>query len=157
MAKKRVSSKAMNNVVIFAMLFMIALFNLDAFLPATNKPQARPLIAPNEYLLRIEQDNFKLERAGQSWRQIGLSQQPATSAGQQVVAWQQGYLEPVEQKPTTLNTQLAYIVVVWLAGKPNGAVYAFYPDTNATFVLFDDQWFTLEGTTISQLLPWNAP
>ena len=48
---------------------MIVLFNLETFLPTSPAPQSRPLIAPNAYLLRIEQDNFKLERAGQSWYQ----------------------------------------------------------------------------------------
>ena len=54
----------MNNVVIFAMLFMIVLFNLKTFLPESSTPASRPLVPQDGYILRIEQDGFALERAG---------------------------------------------------------------------------------------------
>ena len=51
----RLSQRAMNNVVIFAMLIMIALFNLDAFLPKKARPLVTPLIPEDAYVLKIEQ------------------------------------------------------------------------------------------------------
>ena len=157
MAKPRLSSKAMNNVVIFAMLFMIVLFNLETFLPTSPAPQSRPLIAPNAYLLRIEQDNFKLERAGQGWRQSQLTQSTAVTPSQQVQAWQEGYLVPTSSAPTGLTSDSAYIVVVWLAGQTEGQVYAFYPLPETTLVLVNEQWFELQGASLARLLPWNSP
>ena len=50
----RLSQRAMNNVVIVAMLVMIALFNLDSFLPKRAVPELRPLLPPDAYVLKIE-------------------------------------------------------------------------------------------------------
>ncbi|AXR08279.1 hypothetical protein [Salinimonas sediminis] len=157
MAKSRFSSRAMNNVVIFAMLFMILLFNLDSFLPTTGSPQDQPLVPEHEYLLRIEQDHYRLERVGQVWRQSQLESPIDTSPEAQFSAWQRGYLAPTDRVPATIANGQAYIVILWLAGKSDGLVYAFHPGPTHTYVQVNNQWFVLKDTTLPQLLPWNKP
>ncbi len=69
----RISQRAMNNVVIIAMLIMIALFNLDSLVPKKNVAQSQSLLPEDAYVLKIEHDGNSLERVGQQWR---LSQPP---------------------------------------------------------------------------------
>ena len=67
----RISQRAMNNVVIIAMLIMIALFNLDSLVPKKDVVQSRSLLPEDAYVLKIEHDGHSLERVGQQWRQSG--------------------------------------------------------------------------------------
>jgi hypothetical protein len=53
-----------------------------------------------------------------------------------------------------MNTQ-PYIVVVWLAGKNNGNVYAIYPNTSPVVIKFENNWYTLTNTDLDKLLPWT--
>lgn len=151
----RLSKRAMNNVVIITMLVMIALFNLDSFLPPPKPAEQRPLLPENAYVLKIEQDNHKLERVGQSWRQVSPVASMDVTANQQYAAWQQAQLTAA---PFVENTAAVspIVVVVWLAGQPQGQVYAFYPQTQPTLVQIDDDWYTLENVPLHALLPWLA-
>lgn len=152
---KGLSQRGMNNVVIFAMLLMIALFNLNAFLPEKDKPARLPLLAQDAYVTKITQDQFALERIGQQWRQAGLTQPLTITPDEQYAAWMSAQLDIVDT-PTDIDAPM--VVVVWLAGRVNGEVYAFYPAVNqisTTYVKLGGQWYQLMGTELSQLLPWN--
>ena len=155
MAKTRISPRVMNNVVIFAMLFMILLFNLDAFLPEPAAPQSRPLVGPDDYLLKVEQTPYSLERAGQSWRQTQLNTALSVTPDMQLTAWLQGQLAPADSVPADVAAAHPYVAVVWLAGNSQGQVFAFYPGDARTFVKTQSQWFTLKDASLPTLLPWN--
>lgn len=146
----------MNNVVIFAMLFMIVLFNLKTFLPESSSPASRPLVPQDGYILRIEQDGYKLERAGQSWRQSALQAPIAITPEQQLVAWQEATIMPVSDIPASVTEATPFLAVVWLAGQNEGRVLGFYPTPSATFVQLDKQWYTLKDASLTTLLPWNS-
>lgn len=149
----RLSKPAMNNLVIVAMLLMIALFNLDAFLPRANTPVSQTLLPTDTYLLKIEHDSHSLERSGQQWRQVsGATDLPLPS--QQYSNWQRGILLPMVDPADDLPSVEPYIVVVWIAGSVDGLVYAFYKTDSATIVNHNNQWYTLENVTLLQLLPW---
>ncbi|WP_137165374.1 hypothetical protein [Salinimonas lutimaris] len=156
MAKTRISSRAMNNVVIFAMLFMIVLFNLKTFLPESSTPASRPLVPQDGYILRIEQDGFALKRAGQSWRQSALTSPVTITPEQQLSAWQQASIVPVSEIPASVTEATPFLAVVWLAGQNEGEVLGFYPTPSATFVQLDKQWYTLKDASLTTLLPWNS-
>ena len=68
----------MNNVVIIAILVMIALFNLDSLRPQKNVVETRSLLPENAYVLKIEHDGHSLERIGQQWRQKGHTESPVS-------------------------------------------------------------------------------
>lgn len=149
----RLSQRAFNNVVIFAMLLMIALFNLDSFLPVSQSQGSQPLLSHDAYILKIEQDQQRLERTGQQWRYITESAVDIKPE-EQIDAWHSGILEPAPRARSIAQNLRPIIAVVWLAGEPQGMVYAFYLSDSHTFVKHNDQWFELERVTLKSLLPW---
>lgn len=158
----RLSQRAMNNVVIIAMLLMIGLFNLDSLVPKKTVIQSRSLLPQNAYVLKIEQDQFRLERTGQQWRQKGANSVLTVTPQQQHLEWLQASLVPATSVPANLHSEASqgpieqpYIVVAWLAGNSNGLVYAFYPNTQPILVKFDNNWYELSDATLNVLLPWN--
>lgn len=153
----RLSQRAMNNVVIFAMLIMIALFNIDSFLPAEKAGTAQPLLPEGAYVLKVEQDQQRLERAGQQWRyltDVPLDSDTQRLAQQQLAAWQQGQLIPYPAAEASTRQMTPIIVVVWLAGNTQGLVFAFYPTAADTLVSHQGQWYRLAQVSLSTLIPW---
>ena len=150
----RISQRAMNNVVIIAMLLMIALFNIDSFLPKQDVPQYQSLLPRDAYVLKIEQDENTLERSGQLWRQRTRAKSVAIAPDKQFSAWQQAALEPISGVPTQISSSQPLVVVVWVAGQTSGLVYGFYPQTSPTVVKFDNNWYTLTNAQLNTLLPW---
>ena len=151
----RFSPRAMNNVVIFTMLLMIALFNLDSFLPTPDTRQPLDVLSDDDYVLRIEHQGNSLERAGQQWRQkTSSSLRLPISPAEQLEAWRQAILTPAE-KPKDVAPDDAQVVVIWLAGQSQGRVLAFYPLGNKQVaVKFNGQWYALSGASVADLLPW---
>lgn len=153
----RFSPRTMNNVVIFAMLIMIALFNLDSFLPTPTMRQPLDVLSADDYVLRIEHQGNALERAGQQWRQKTTSSATLSIApAEQLNAWRKVILTPAE-KPDAVSPDDAQVVVIWLAGESQGRVLAFYPVDNRVVVKFNGQWYALSGASLSDLLPWWQP
>lgn len=151
----KLTKRTMNNVVIFSMLFMMLLFNLDSFLPTSKAPEEQWLLPQDVYLLKIEQGDQRLERAGQQWRQVSERALADITPEQQLTAWQQARLQPVQTTNAHETSQSPYVAVVWLAGEPQGMVVAFYPGKHATWVKLNGQWFSLQGPDLHTLLPWN--
>jgi hypothetical protein len=149
----RLSQKGLNNVVIFAMLAMMFLFNIGSFIPAAKAPATQPILAEDSYVLKIQHDNQSLERVGQQWRWVGLQHELITSPQQQIDAWYKARLLSVT-KASGIEQMSPHIVVVWLAGDAQGQVFAFYPTSSDVWVYYKQSWFTLEGVALSQLLPW---
>lgn len=149
----RLSQRAFNNVVIFAMLLMIALFNLDSFLPASQSQGSQPLLENDAYILKIEQDQQRLERTGQQWRYV-THDAVEIAPEEQIEAWQSGILEPAPRARSLAQNLRPIIAVVWLAGESQGQVYAFYLSDSHTFVKHNNQWFELERVSLKTLLPW---
>lgn len=135
---------------------MILLFNLDSFIPEKTTPQARPMLSQDDYLLRIEQGQYRLERVGQSWRQSQLESTSTTGPDKQLAAWQQAVLSPADAIPQDITSVEPYVAVVWLAGETQGQVFAFYPHAGQTYVKTQKQWFILKQATLPTLLPWNT-
>ncbi|WP_334020841.1 hypothetical protein [Alteromonas sp. S015] len=150
----RISQRAMNNVVIIAMLIMIALFNLDSLVPKKDVVQSRSLLPEDAYVLKIEHDGYSLERVGQQWRQSGHSEALPIMPDVQFSHWQRAVLEPASNVPDVITTMQPHIVVIWLAGKNNGNVYAIYPNTSPVVIKYENNWYTLANTELDNLLPW---
>ena len=151
----RISQRAMNNVVIVAMLLMIALFNIDSFLPKQDIAQYQSLLPQDVYVLKIEHDENSLERSGQIWRQRTGDTALSVPPDRQFSAWQQAMLEPISGVPQTVSSMQPLVVVVWVAGQANGLVYGFYPSTSPTVVKYDGNWYTLTNAELDTLLPWK--
>ena len=151
----RLSQRAMNNVVIIAMLIMIALFNLESFTSPPEAPSQRMLLPQDAYVLKIEHDSSALERTGQQWRQRSDKETLSITPDRQFSEWQRAMLVPTTEVPEDALSQQPLIVVVWIAGEANGLVYAFYPSSTMTVVNVDNNWYTLSNAQLDNLLPWN--
>lgn len=151
---KGLSQRTLNNIVILAMVVMMALFNLDKLLPQASTPSALLLIQPDTYLLKVEHGTARLERVGQQWRQSGAKKALSVSPQLQLTAWKRALLSSVEAIPESLLSQQPHIVVIWLAGEPKGRVYALYEAQNEIYVEHQSHWYRLDHASISELLPW---
>lgn len=149
----RMSKRAFNNVVIFAMLGMIFLFNINSFLPSATVPDSIPLLPADGYVLKIEQGSYKLERVGQQWRWSGVRQTLATTPDQHINTWRNATMDMVKPPRTVLQTE-PLITVVWLAGASQGVVYAIVPTPHKVWIQFNGDWYLLNQITIDELLPW---
>ncbi|MBU3023855.1 hypothetical protein [Aestuariibacter sp. A3R04] len=146
------SQRAMNNVVIFAMLIMIALFNIDKFLPVESPSVLRPLLPENAHVLKVEQGESQLVRSGRGWRQITVDGEMEVTPEEQITAWREGMLSSTGEPIGITGEPL--VTVVWLAGQSDGQVYAFYPVEGVTYVRVENTWYELSNTTLTSLLPW---
>ena len=151
----RLSKRGFNNVVIFAMLGMIFLFNLDRFVPESKQPASLPLLPENAHVLKIEQSGFKLERVGQQWRWNGVNKTLSSTPEAQISQWRNAVMQPAKP-PREITQTEPLIAVVWVAGASQGLVYAFVAKDQNLWVQFDQQWYTLDEVRLSQLLPWRA-
>ncbi|MFS1701316.1 hypothetical protein FJ444_18050 [Aestuariibacter sp. GS-14] len=149
----RMSKRGFNNVVIFAMLGMIFLFNLNSFLPSAPVPTAVPLLPADSYVLKIEQGNYKLERVGQQWRWSGVRQSLASTPEQHIDVWRSATMEITQPPRTVLQTE-PLITVVWLAGASQGLVYAIVPTSQKVWIQFNGDWYVLNQVSVNALLPW---
>ncbi len=150
----RMSKRAFNNVVIFAMLGMIFLFNIDQFLPETKLPASQPLLPEGVFVLKIEQNPQKLERVGQQWRFVGLNESLSIAPEQQIQAWREAVIQA--SKPPRKVTQTEPLVaVVWVAGQAQGLVYAFVVQDQNLWVNVDSQWYIVNNQRLEELLPWQ--
>ncbi|NVK56882.1 MAG: hypothetical protein HWE26_14860 [Alteromonadaceae bacterium] len=149
----RMSKRAFNNVVIFAMLGMIFLFNLDRFVPDSKLPASQPLLPEGVYVLKIEQDARKLERVGQQWRFVGLNESLDSSPEQQIQAWREAVIQAAKP-PREVSQTEPLLSVVWVAGQAQGLVYAFVVQNQNLWVSVDNQWYIVTNQRLDQLLPW---
>lgn len=150
----KLSQRAMNNVVIVAMLIMIALFNIDSLRPQQDTSEVRNLLPQNAYVLKIEHDDNQLVRSGQQWRQRSTEGNLSISPEAQMVGWQKARLRYLTSLKNDISEIEPLVVVVWLAGATNGRVYAFYPTPSVTVVKVDNNWYALDNVSLSTLLPW---
>jgi hypothetical protein len=150
----KLSQRAMNNVVIVAMLIMIALFNIDSLRPQKDIAEVRSLLPQNAYVLKIEHDDNQLVRSGQQWRQRSTEGKLSISPDAQIGGWQEARLRYLTSLKNDISDIEPLVVVVWLAGETNGRVYAFYPTPSVTVVKVDNNWYALDNVSLSTLLPW---
>ncbi len=150
----RMSKRAFNNVVIFAMLGMIFLFNLDRFVPESKLPANQPLLPEGVYVLKIEQNSQKLERVGQQWRFAGINASLSTTPEQQIEAWRSAIIQAAKPPRSVTQTE-PLVAVVWVAGQAQGLVYAFVEQNQNLWVNIDNQWYTVTNQRLDQLLPWQ--
>lgn len=145
----RLSQKAWNNVLIFAMLLMILLFNTSNNIlnRAPTEHAYQPLLPPDSLLMKIDFGDKQLERIGQSWRLKSQDSASNQSPDLLINYWQQAQIRPVLSTPT----EQPYIAVVWLAGEARGREISLYPQDNLLEIT--GQHYQLEEGSVLDLLP----
>ncbi|MBT0586748.1 hypothetical protein [Alteromonas oceanisediminis] len=108
----KLSTRAINNLVIFAMLAMIMLFNMDKWLPKPPSAAATRLIAEHDMLLRVDIGTHSLQRVGTDWRIRG-GQYTDADAARIVERWHAARLTPAAE---LADFSASVNASIWLAG-----------------------------------------
>ena len=157
----RLSKRGWNNVLIFASMFMIVLFNYThkMFSEGSNVGGDVSSLLPASTLVQtIDFNGIKFERLGTGWRTLTeLKDVQIESPKRFLDVWlQQPFV--ITSGPPQLSTEVqSSIVVVWVAGQSNGWVYEFliehrqqqaYAKAHA-----DGTWYSIPYHQINQLIP----
>lgn len=153
----RLSKRAWNNILIFSMLVLILILNLDQF-SSNDKAQARLVVAQGEYILSMQINQLEIEKAGSQWRinpnAIAPSNMPTAQQLQSIIlAWQQAYVQPADiefdsQQFASPDT----LVSLNLAGSNTPIVVAFFIVNEQVYLVLNKQVYVLMSPNIEQLL-----
>jgi len=157
----RLSQKAWNNVIIFAMLAMILMLNLSSF-RGDDSDLPVPIIEDGGILLSLQIDQDIIERAGKTWRLASSSasfgreetQANAGNLATLVDNWQRALVKPQNTVSKDALASPDYIVVLWLAGERNGRVLPIKTIEQQSYLLLNDEVVLLDFPTIEQLTQW---
>ncbi|NTS75702.1 hypothetical protein HR060_02380 [Catenovulum sp. SM1970] len=156
----RLSRRGWNNVLIFASLIMILLFNgvHNKLLENTEKAGAPLALLPKEQvLLTLDLPNYSIERVGKEWRLRPENTVELVKLNQLMTAWYQAQaLVMTEQEQSVYqgNTNPDWVAVAWFAGEAKGYVLQGYV-SEQRLVVFDQQrelWLKLPANLNEQLI-----
>lgn len=165
----RLSRKAWNNVLIFSMLIMIMLLNGMHKKFDSTEPLAKvPLLPEHSLVLTLDFGQFAIERIGQSWRINHADEQQVSSNIAAVdgavltglmATWAEYIVtmaESDEQAAVLVKGKMPdYYVVATLAGKSDGAVYAFYAQLDEVIIhdQYNGRFVTMPIDDVALLFP----
>lgn len=156
----KLSRMGWNNVLIFASMFMILLFNYshNMMTGGGKQGESQVLVANNTIIQNIDFNGVKLERLGASWRTVStLQQEVQINAPLIIETWTQQPFNTLSHAPVILDTAKVFLVVVWAAGEPNGWIYEFVVDeVNQTSFVKSHQaqtWFEIDFDSMPHLVP----
>jgi hypothetical protein len=157
----RLSKKGWNNVLIFSMLLMIMVFNGMHTKLGGSAPDDEPvyLLPENSLVLTLKFANITVERIGQGWRSnpaIGMDGKQLTAL---MSLWKQQKVQlqfdSNEAKVMTQGKMPRFYIVAMMAGKSDGAVYAFYSQLEDVWI-HDQQhqrWLKTSIEVMNALIP----
>lgn len=147
----RLSQRGWNNVIIFAMLFMILLFNSTNNLLIDNAENSAEqyLLPEGVPVMVLDFGQQKVERIGRGWRSNpGLSAEEDQLA-QFVEHWQQARGAKIPE----LTLSNPYIVVISLAGEQQGRVFKLQPQGQDLLVSSTEGVFILVNSELAHFIP----
>lgn len=157
----RLSKKGWNNILIFSMLLMIMVFNgLHKRIPLGKvEAQLVSLLPEDSLVLTLAFGDIAVERIGQSWRTNPQADIEAAALAQMMLAWRgqkaQWHQQDMDAMLLTEGKEPDYYVIATLAGKSDGAVYAFYPQLEMVWVHDQHQkrWLEITVEDLDRLIP----
>lgn len=156
----RLSKRGWNNVLIFASMFMILLFNHThkMFVSGDENTTQQFLLPVGGIVQTVDFSGIKLERIGTTWRiESKISEPKMGSASDYVQAWLDISLTGSNQSPELSQSSLRLPVVVWLAGNAEGRVFEAYLDKAQELAYIFDHthqlWFALSPAQLHSLIP----
>jgi hypothetical protein len=155
---RRLSQKAWNNVLIFAMLILIVIFNYDRLFPIDDNG-SRTIVGENEFILSMQINVLSFERIGTGWRVSAPSENDLPDMQSEdidalVTQWQRAMLSPSSEMLSpdiTANPQ--YIVSIWIAGAKNPQVMGMLEYEGVPYVMYNGDLYVLDFPNFTQLLP----
>lgn len=149
-----------NNVLIFASMFMILLFNYShrMMTQGHESGETNTLVGANTIIQSIDFNGIKIERLGATWRSVSTIELTKPLNTDLIVeTWTQQPFVALQSPPLMLDTTEIYLVVVWAAGESSGWVYEFAVDKveQTTYVKNHQQntWFYVEPASLTHLIP----
>lgn len=157
----RLSQKAWNNVIIFAMLAMILVLNISSF-KSDDSDFPVPVIEEGGLLLSLQIDQYVIERAGQTWRLSSSSplanEQPSEEQSDALAVlvdnWQRALVKTQNEVTAEALQSPDVVVVLWLAGERNGLVLPIKTINQQTYLMFNNEVMLLDFPTVEQLTQW---
>lgn len=157
----RLSQKAWNNVIIFAMLAMILILNISSF-KSDDSDFPVPIIEEGGLLLSLQIDQYVIERAGQTWRLSSSSpfankqslEERSEALAMLVDNWQRALVKPQYEVTAEALQSPDVVVVLWLAGERNGLVLPLKTINQQTYLMFNNEVMLLDFPTVEQLTQW---
>lgn len=157
----RLSQKAWNNVIIFAMLAMILILNISSF-KSDDSDFPVPIIEEGGLLLSLQIDQYVIERAGQTWRLSSSSplaneqslEERSDALAMLVDNWQRALVKSQYEVTAEALQSPDVVVVLWLAGERNGLVLPIKTINQQTYLMFNNEVMLLDFPTVEQLTQW---
>jgi hypothetical protein len=157
----RLSQKAWNNVIIFAMLAMIFMLNISSF-QSDDSDLPVPVIEEGGVLLSLQIDQNIIERAGRTWRFSSSSPQAMNIAQEGQAAklavlvdnWQGALVKSQSEVTVDSLRSPDVVVVLWLAGERNGLVLPIKTIQQQTYLILNNEVMLLDFPTVEQLTQW---
>lgn len=152
----KLSKRAWNNVLIFSMIGLILILNLENF--GEKESTTRLIVPEGVYIISMQINQVEIERAGQVWRIDPNGVQVAAQMTEQrlqsiVQAWQQAYISPADiDFDAALFGNPNSLVVLSLAGQAQPIVVALTIVEQQLFFVIDKQVYVLNSPTIQSLL-----
>ena len=153
----RLSKRAWNNVLIFAMVGLILALNWER-LSGDDETSVRLIVPEGEFVLSMQINQVMIEKAGMIWRinpnGIQASSLVSNEQLEQIVsAWQQAYIAPADiyfDPQVFSNPEV--IVTLSLAGQPVPTVVALKIVQEQMFVVINKDIFVLMSPSVNALL-----
>jgi len=117
------SRKGWNNVIIFAVLIIIFIFNFTPKLTLSSKSRQHTVIDKELIIVEIKTPDFKIKRAGRSWKSepdLGLSEQQLALLVQN---WQQLKLDT---QASIKHTHAPYVIHIYSANQEQPVVVQLF-------------------------------
>lgn len=155
---RRLSQKAWNNVLIFSMLILIAIFNYDRLFPS-DEGGVQAVVGENKFILSMQIDKLTFERIGTGWRVSAPSVDDIPNMQSEdidalVNQWQRALLRPAGTiLAADITDSPEHIISIWIAGEKNAQVLGLLVFENTPYVIYSGQLYLLDFPNLNQLLP----
>lgn len=158
--KTGLTQRGWNNVLIFASLFMIILFNSthQKFTDGEDDIEQASLITQTAVIQSIDFSGIKLERIGAAWRVLASIELSNEIAADQIAqAWQYQQFTLLNEQPQLMATISRYPIVIFAHGYEQAQLFdvILEPQTDLAYVFnkLTGQWFVMNRVDASQLIP----
>lgn len=146
----RLSQKAWNNVIIFAMLFMVYLFSISNELIVKNGTSKLQFLLPeHSVIMQVTFADVSVERQGQSWAVQGSDRYNMGNLQSIVHNWGQVVVQL--QEPILFSSP--YVVVVQLAGENHQRVYQLEAFEQGLLINYEGRTFLSTQVELESLVP----
>ncbi|XOV80094.1 MAG: hypothetical protein ACFHVJ_03850 [Aestuariibacter sp.] len=146
----KLGQRGWNNVLIFAMLFMVFLFSTSNKLLQNNseQPTSMRLFPPYTIVMKIQFADVTLQRIGQDWRidNTGYEVAPLVVL---LHRWEGLEVQPIADPPVGNP----YIITLSLAGEEKPRVVSLYEQQELAVISYQGNYFNIDKWGFRELVP----